>query len=89
MPVEPGQQLAHYRLIEQIGQGGMGEVYLADDASLQRKVALKFLPSALADDQDHVVRSHECGHGEHARHEQDAGCESTDHGRTVLHWIAI
>ncbi len=47
-----GTMAAHYRIVEKIGAGGMGEVYLAEDTKLKRPVALKFLPSHLCEDND-------------------------------------
>ena len=56
MVIEAGHELSHYRLVEQIGEGGMGVVWKAKDTTLDREVAIKFLPQAFATDSDRMAR---------------------------------
>ena len=51
-----GKSLKHYKILEKIGAGGMGEVYLAEDTTLNRKIALKVLPPEMASSADRLGR---------------------------------
>src|SRR5580700_10344748 len=51
-----GQTVSHYRVLDKLGSGGMGDVYLCEDLTLGRRVALKFLAGADATDDQSVDR---------------------------------
>src|SRR5947207_6570654 len=51
-----GQTVAHYKIVSLIGEGGMGRVYLAEDAKLHRKVSLKFLSTKFTHDHERLRR---------------------------------
>ena len=54
--ISPNTTIAQYSIVSKIGEGGMGEVYLAQDTKLNRKVALKILPADVASNQDRMDR---------------------------------
>src|SRR5258707_924042 len=56
MPLSAGDKLGPYEILASIGAGGMGEVYRAKDTKLDREVAIKVLPAALAQDPERLAR---------------------------------
>src|SRR2546426_1713334 len=54
--ISVGSLVSHYKIVSRIGAGGMGEVYLAEDTKLDRKVAIKFLHHELSTDPDKLTR---------------------------------
>ncbi len=56
MKLEKDTTISHYKILSEIGKGGMGEVYLAEDTKLDREVAIKFLSSEFGKDEDKLNR---------------------------------
>ena len=56
MTIEAGQTLLHFRLVEKIGEGGMGVVWKATDTSLERDVAIKILPAQFSSEPERLAR---------------------------------
>ena len=56
MKIESNTFISHYKILSEIGKGGMGEVYLAEDTELDRKVAIKFLSEEFSRDSDKLNR---------------------------------
>src|SRR6516165_940607 len=52
----PQESIAHYRILSELGEGGMGAVYRATDTKLNREVAIKVLPGVFANDPDRLAR---------------------------------
>ena len=51
-----GQTVAHYTILDKLGEGGMGEVWRAEDTKLGRQVAIKLLPEAFTSDGERLAR---------------------------------
>jgi Tol biopolymer transport system component len=87
--LKPGQMLAHYRLVEQIGQGGMGVVWKAEDTTLDRAVAIKILPPEFAADQERVARFEREARVVAALQHPNIAAVFSVHKEEDLHYLAL
>ena len=79
-PYSPGHMLSHYRILEKLGEGGMGVVYKALDVRLHRQVAIKVLPEELSGDHDRRRRFlHEARAAAAVNHARLATIHEVDH----------
>ena len=87
-----GTSLGPYKIIEQLGAGGMGEVYLGEDTRLGRKVAIKVLPEEYASDPERLARFEQEARAAAALNHphiavvHDVGSETSDDG-TITHFM--
>src|SRR4051812_38326415 len=88
MALSPGDKLGPYQIVAPIGAGGMGEVYRAKDTKLDREVAIKVLPAALARDPERLARFEReakvLASLNHPNIAQIYGIEESDSGRALV-----
>src|SRR5260370_4459755 len=88
MPLSAGDRLGSYEIVAPIGAGGMGEVYRARDTKLEREVAIKVLPAALAQDPERLARFEReakvLASLNHPNIAQISGIEESEHGRALV-----
>src|ERR1700694_3098574 len=88
MPLSVGDRLGPYEILAPIGAGGMGEVYKARDTKLDREVAIKVLPAALAQDPERLARFEREAKGlaslNHPNIAQNYGSEESNGGWSLV-----